>query len=242
MAGSGPDAQVRSLKDATYEKPVQSASAQPLPDGPGFLERLRHVVGEELFKEFELDTFRKQNSQARILGDQGNRLLNSWDINAWIKCHARRDQRLPETDPPERTVIVIEDIDQCWVERLDAIYGIDPLFVLAYAGRGQKHPRSMEEGLRKDSHPLTNEGNPLSDNIMGEWIMTTSSVYLQHSDWSELMERHETSAWWHRRIVKYWIQQQYHRLDIELGCCRLDKTKCKHGNLVERLCRTRILM
>lgn len=231
MSSPDPDPHVKFSTNATYAENVPSGAERSPSGARGFFERIKDVVGEEWFKEFDLDTFRKQSSRVRTLGDQGTNCWGSWDSKHWLEYRTQRAHKLTATDRPERAVIVIEDISEWWVEILDTAFGIDPLFVLAYAERGEQNPRAMEGRLRDDSHPLMVDGNLFSNRIKGEWAVISFRIPLGSSDWDELVNSHPTHAWWYQKLGQYRRSRSIREVELALGCCRLDENTCKRETL-----------
>lgn len=234
MSDADLDPQAGSSENAANAENIPKDAAQPTPDARGFFERLRDVVGEERFKDFEYATFRKQRSRVRLCGDQGTRILVSGGLVSgefesmdWLKSGVLRESTSTVKGRPERAVIIVEDIGHRWIEKLDAAFGIDPLFVLAYARGIKDGPQRMETKLRERSHPLMVNGNSFSDNIKGHWAMFQWSTLIEHSDWRELKVTRATNPWWfYRALTDEWR----HRCEImlTLGCCQLDENTCKH--------------
>ena len=82
-------------------------------------------------------------------------------------CYARMDaQRSKEADLSKLEIILVENVDVRCLVALDAAYQLDPQFLLAYTGAGDKHSSHIEAAA-----------DPA--NMAGKWYTTEISMLLQ---------------------------------------------------------------
>ena len=129
----------------------------------------------------------------------------------WLESRAGEQSTSTATGRPERMVIIVEDLGSEWIEELDANFGINPLFVLAYAIGRIDNPQPMKRRLRSQSHPLMISGNSFSSSIKGQWGLLMRCMVTSPLDWEELAANLRPNSWWYQRFFQRQLWWIYHK-------------------------------
>lgn len=210
-------------QDAAFELadvPVQ------ISNGPGFFDRIKHVVGDEVFEQdFALAAMERVCRVSLFTGgkfitggwSQGDSLPSSMLLKALIR-----------SSESKHGVLLIEDASRYWFELLDATYGLNPAFVLAYVRGDERTPTQLYDVLRSEPHALMTSGL-VSDASEKDWcVLLGQNSSIGPEDLRNL-------GFDYYRLFPYWKQREEHfsrgSLKSIAACCRLG-TDMRRQNLL----------
>jgi len=215
------------MPDASLDT-VNSPTSVPAraPDTRGFLERIKDVVGEVNFEQvFGILDVERDCTAVLLTGD--GRPTEEW-----------RFQRLPRPAVLEHFVInsrskhgilLIEEMDRGWLELLDVTFGLDPLFVFAYAKGKHITPGVLRSELEPCSHALLNSGL-FPRGVKDKWcaLRGTSSSSPNEREYSG---GSNSRSYWRERFR----QEPKGTLKSVAASCHLSPCVCKQGPCAGRI-------
>jgi len=162
------------------------------PDTRGLFDRIKGVVGDESFeREFGLLTVERVPNVALMTGEQH-------EISFPTRRTGLPDPGVLEgiisASESNHGIILIEEINKQWFEFLDAIFGLDPTFVLAYAKGERRTPSERRHGL---DQPLVDSVN-FKRGEKSKWCVLAGHSTFRPEDCDSPYPGDSTSYWRHR--------------------------------------------
>ena len=206
-----------------------SSKSMPVqePETRGFFERIKDVVGEENFeRDFGLLQVERACTARFLTG--GRHITAFW----------QRYERLPTPESLKLTVanseskhgiLLIEEMGRQWFELLDATFGLDPLFVFAYAEGKERTSFDLRQELLRRSYPVLNSGL-FPRGVKDKWCVLHGKSNFKPDECGNL-EESDSRSYWRQRSR----QEPEGILRSVAALCRLSPHVCKQGQCAGRI-------
>lgn len=174
-----------------------------------FLEKCKRIMDDGTFEQFAVMASRDRVSQALLFDDKHN-LVDNWNDDdscySMQNAHSELAQRF--SDMSKGATLLIQDVDQNWLQALDLVCDFDPEFLKAYVcTRADQHKVSADQSDVRGTW-YTASIKTLTDSPAATWEVARSRWQARTSEEPSLA----FAPWWmeeNRHVPILFISEEF---------------------------------